>query len=733
LNNAPVSHWQAGLKGYRSDVHAVDTMTLSLKLLGPFEVRDSLGAALSLPTRKTRALLGYLAVNADRPQPRERLMALLWSDRSEKQARQSLNHALRAIRKLGNEADVALIESDGERVTLRGNALSSDAGRFRELLDHQPADAAALYAGPFLDGLSVPDPAFDAWLMEARSEFHNLACDALKAAAESRDTSEAFDCLRRLLTLDPLREDAHRRLMLLLHQSGDRAGALRQYQACADILRRELQIDPDATTRALFEKVKDESAAVPPEDRETETESGPEAPPTQGVDPLRQKTPRGFRWYTAAAALVFLVVVVGMTLWFESRSGPTDALGVAGPSSPVPDRLSVAVLPFANMSGDEEQEYFSDGLTEDLLTDLSKITALTVISRTTTFGYKGQSPDVRAVGRDLGVSHVIEGSVRKVGERVRITVQLIDAATGAHLWAERYDRDIEDIFALQDEVRGKIITALAVKLSEKERQSLATRWTDSVAAHDLYMRGLFEESSFTREGNREAVRLYEQALLIDPDYALPYTRLSNIYQMNTDNGWSDDIQVDLIRAIELAEKAAALDRHNPYVYWSLGRASARLMTPDALARGIQALERAIELDPDFADAHAYLALLNVADGRAEDGLSSVEAAMQMNPRYPFWYLFMRGITRYVVEDYDSAITDFEAAMERSPTAIFVRYWLAASYAQVGRPDDAEWQVEEMWSIGFDGSITTITESGPIQDPGYLSLFKEGLRKAGIPE
>jgi TolB-like protein/DNA-binding SARP family transcriptional activator/Flp pilus assembly protein TadD len=702
--------------------HQIDVMGLSLKLFGQFEIRDDSGAALLLPTRKTRALLGYLAINAERPQPRERLMALLWSDRGEKQARQSLNHALRAIRKLAEKENIDLIESDGERVTLRGNALESDAARFRELLEDHPGEAAALYTEPFLDGISVLDPAFEEWLLMTRSEFHTLTCDALEAAATSDDTTTAIDYLKRLLALDPLREEAHRQLMQLRHQSGDRAGALRQYKACADILSHELQVDPDATTHALYEKIKRDSGVA-----------GPEEYPSETRQPLQQKTPRASGWQIAVAAVVLLAVGGGMTMWLTSHTNPTDTADQASPSLPLSGKPSIAVLPFSNLSGDKEQDYFSDGMTEDILTDLSKISALTVISKTITFAYKGTSSDIRAVARDLGVSHIVEGSVRKIGGRVRITAQLIDTATGAHLWAERYDRELKDIFALLDEVRGKIISALAVKLSDKERRRLAIKGTDSVAAHDLYLRGLFQESSFTREGNREAMQFYEQALSIDPDYALPYTRISNILQMNTDNGWSDNMQADLKKAVELAEKGVALDPQNPYVHWSLGRATSRFMTPGALERGIKALQRAIRLDPNYTDAHAFLAILYVADGRAEDGLRSVETAIRMNSRYPFWYLFMRGITRYVVEDYKSAISDFESAAKRSPTALFVRFWLASAYAQSGQMEDAEWQFEEMQALGFEGSITTIISSGPIQDPGYLSLFTEGLRKAGIPD
>ena len=442
--------------------------------------------------------------------------------------------------------------------------------------------------------------------------------------------------------------------------------------------------------------------------------------------PVRQ------RWPVAAATALVLFLAVAGALWWqpwkaEPEPVPTER-GVA-----LAEKPSIAVLPFENISGDDEQEYFADGMTEDLITDLAKISDLTVISRTSTSGYKGRKIDIREVGEALDVRYVLEGSVRKVGERVRINAQLIDATTGAHLWAERYDGDLADIFGLQDQVLEQIVDSLALRLSETERRRLASHGTDSVAAHDFYLRGLFQESVFTREGNRQAMRFYEQALSIDPDYAMAYARIANILELNARNGWSGDVQADIAKAVELTEKAVALDPQNPNLHWSLGRATARLRTPEALQRGIKSLERAIELDPNFADAYAFLTVLYVADGRAEDGLKSVETAMRINPRYPFWYLFMRGMTRYVVEDYQSATTDFEAAAERSPTALFVRSWLAASYAQAGQMEDAEWQVEEMLIMGFEGTIAIIVETQPIQDPGYLSLYKEGLRKAGIPE
>jgi len=449
--------------------------------------------------------------------------------------------------------------------------------------------------------------------------------------------------------------------------------------------------------------------------------------------PAPELRERSRREWIVVGAMALLVIAGGGLAWFQPWAPREEPASIERMAFPLPEKPSIAVLPFVNMSGDKEQEYFSDGMTEDLTTDLSKISDLTVISRTSTSGYKGRKIDIRDVGEALNVRYVIEGSVRKAGSQVRISAQLIDATTGGHLWADRYDGELKDIFSLQDEVLEKIVEALALTLSEEERRRLAARGTDSVVAHDLYFQGLFEEAKFTRDANREAVLLYEQALSIDPDYPLPYARISNILQLNPRLGWSDDVQADLEKAVELAERAVSLDGQNPNLHWMLGRAVTRLQTPGALKRGIKAMDRAIELDPDFADAYAFLSDLYTGDGRADDGLRSVETAMRLNPRYPFWYLFMRGQTRYMVEDYESAIADFEAAAERSPTALFLRWWLAASYAQVGRQEDAEWQVEELMSLGFDGSIATITETQSIQHPAYLKLYKEGLHKAGIPE
>jgi tetratricopeptide (TPR) repeat protein len=312
---------------------------------------------------------------------------------------------------------------------------------------------------------------------------------------------------------------------------------------------------------------------------------------------------------------------------------------------------------------------------------------------------------------------------------------LIDAATGKHLWAERYDRKIRDIFALQDEVRKKIVDALAVKLTMPEQQRTALKGTASVAAYDLLMKGRYQESSFTKRGNEAAIRLYVKAVQIDPDFAEAYARMANMYDLRSRFGWGKDIDGDRKKALRFARKAIALDKNNPYSYWTLGRILSRSQDEEGgnLSESVQALERAIELNPNYADAYAYLSLLYLGVGKPKDALAAIKSAMKLNPQYPFWYIRNRGLIQYMQGDYDAAIVDLNRAVEQNSTTFMGHWWLAAAYARAGREEDAAWQLDEIQTLGEVFTILQLIELSIIHYPPYVERLTEGLRKAGASD
>jgi TolB-like protein/class 3 adenylate cyclase/Tfp pilus assembly protein PilF len=427
---------------------------------------------------------------------------------------------------------------------------------------------------------------------------------------------------------------------------------------------------------------------------------------------------------------IALAIAVGAAYWFKAGVPPETPVSAVDEAVADTAKPSIAVLPFANFSDDKEQEYFSDGLTEDLITDISRISGLDVIARNSTFAYKGQSPDVREVGKHLNVSHVIEGSVRKAGNTVRITIQLVNAHDGKHLWAERYDRELSDVFAIQDEVIGKIVAALSLKLTPEEKKQVARHGTENLQAYDLYMRGRQQESFFTRDSNIEAQRYYEQAVALDPNYAEAWAHLGQIHTLNGQFGWVEDIEAADARAKQLAEKSIELDPEIPFSRF----AYARILARDSIGqhqRAIEQSKKAIELDPNYADAYAYLGQLYITTGQAEKAPDLVRKAMRINPVIPFWYYYTLGFARFFMGDYETAVETIEVAVERNPNVFFVRLAYAAALGMAGRIDDAEWQVEELAGLGFGKPLEQVVSEMPVQDPEYRALYREGLTLAGL--
>jgi adenylate cyclase len=435
---------------------------------------------------------------------------------------------------------------------------------------------------------------------------------------------------------------------------------------------------------------------------------------------------------------ILLVMVIG-GLWmrstFFSSSSPADKVdSFVSTSNNLPGRPSIAVLPFDNMSGDPEQEYFSDGITEDIITDLSKISALFVIARNSTFVYKGQAVDIQELGEELGAAYVLEGSVRKADDTVRITAQLLDAATGMHLWAERYDRQLDDVFAVQDEVVGEIVDALEVTLTEAELVTLKQDVTEDLEAYDLTKRGWWYYHQLTNETNDLAREMFDLAVELEPQYADAYVGLGFTHYEEFAQQWSQDPQ-SLEIAHDLAEQAIELDETQASAYSLLSHVYLRRGDHN---RAIVEQERAITLDPNNANSYRDLAEALIFAGRPEEAIEHIKKAMRLNPHYPVTYPFSLGLAYTLIgyrdsspELYDQAIAAENEAVSINPNFVGSQLVLAFIYNETGREQEARTNIAQALSINPQISLAALRESVPIGDPSMLEAFLESLQKAGL--
>ena len=521
---------------------------LEISLLGGFEARLATGEPLRLKGRKTMALVAYLAIHAGEARSRDELIALLWGDRGEAQARSSLRQSLSELRKALGGADSSPLIAGRSAVALEAAGIAVDTLAFERLIDDgTPAAlqrAAELYRGDLLDGIGVHDAGFEIWLRDERQRLKNRACDALVrllgyqegAPDDQGDRGDRpMATAQRLLALDPLREAGHRALMRIHAKQGDRTSALKQYRTCRDALAAELGIAPEAETEALAEQIR--GGAAPPGD---------------------------------------------------------SALAPAAEALPLPDKPSIAVLPFANLSGDPSHEHFADCITEDIITALSKVPKLFVVARSSTFTYKGRAVEVNRVGREQGVRYVLEGSVQRGADRVRITAQLIDAASGQHIWAERYDRIIDDVFALQDEITREVTLALQIKLTDGEHARIVARGTRNLEAWELVLQANELLQGHHRHDAIEGRRLAGEALLLDETYGSAHGLLGWAHWMDAYNGWSEGAEGSLDRALEAAEQSLAME-------------------------------------PDNSETHALLAMIHLLRKQYDQALDQIEKATRLGP------------------------------------------------------------------------------------------------------
>ncbi len=417
-------------------------------------------------------------------------------------------------------------------------------------------------------------------------------------------------------------------------------------------------------------------------------------------------------------------------IWTWPPNGRIDAAvfeAVADAPPQLPVKPSIAVLPFDNMSGDPEQGYFADGITEDIITDLSKVSGLFVIARNSSFAYKGKSPDVRKVSRELGVRYVLEGSVRKAANRIRINAQMIDGTTGGHLWAERYDRGIEDIFAVQDEVTRTIVGALKVKLTPGEETRREGRAKVDPEAYDLLVRSRQTMMQLSAQASREARGMLERVIAIDPELAAAYARLSIIAFAEYVNQWNDAGPDNLTQSMELARKAIELDDTEPQAHISLALILAWTRSLDEAE--VHA-ERAVALDPNSADAYTALGSIKDYQGRHEDAAALYTRGHRLDPQFDMSLHFL-GRALLTLGRFDEAEIAFKRRLTLAPRSDMTRFYLACLYGHTGRHEEARRYWKEMLEVNPNFSLDHLKRILPYRDPTTLDRLVDGLREAGI--
>ncbi len=662
---------------------------MKLTLLGRFEF-SAAGGVVDLRGAKDRALLAFLAMAQGAAQSRDRLAGLLWSEHGERQARNSLKQALMRLRQALGPAHAPILLADRQSVGLDQAAIDVDAVNLERLVRQDSIDtlvrASSLYRGPFLDDLSVSDRAFEEWLLMERQRLRDLCERALsrvmKLALAGDSLSVAAEAAKQMLTLDPLNEQGYRTLMLV---HADEAQSLRLYEMLRERLNRELGIQPEPATDQLYEEIRRKRAAVTP-------------------------------------AIV------------SDHAGALDGLKARIDKAQA-TKPSIAVLPFNNLSDDPAQQYFSDGITDDIITELSRFRTLFVIARHSSFQYRGSRLDTTQIGQELGVRYLADGSVRRLGDRIRVTARLVDATTGANLWADRFDRDAGDILAVQDDIVRAISTILGYRVEAAGRERALHLSPDALSAYDHILRSEALFFRFTRDDNAEARRLAEKAVALDPRSSLAYTQLGWTHCLDYVSSWVADRAKALNDAYEAAQRAVLLDDAECRARWLLGNMHIyRREFDQARAQ----LRRAIALNPNDVEARGIYGFLLIAVGEVDAALEQFDLAKRHNPFEFDWMIWYRGIALFTARRYEEAIA---ALKQVGHVSNEVRFWLTVCYGAAGRPE-ARASLEEFLAVAeqqmarFPGRDLAAWEPHlqaviEYRDPAEFEHLRGALRAAGL--
>ncbi len=641
-----------------------DHLTVTIQLLGGLKVKGSDGSIVDISGSKPKALLAILALSPGMTESREKLANLLWSERGDEQARGSLRQALASLKRdLGVYGDILHIERD--RISLNRNRVSIDAVQFQEMATAgKAAQALDFYKGPLLEGMSVSDQSLEDWLSHERQRFNNLAIEVHEIRAKELTARERIKLARQLLELDPLREASHRVLIEALASAGERDQALRQYEACREMLERELGVKPATETRDLMDQLSKEVTPVP--------------------DAVAEALAKQVRNAT--------------------------------------DRTVIAVLPFANLSGDEGQDYFADGIAEDLITELARYRHLTVIGNKLSSLFKERRSDLLGMREKLGVDFLIDGSVRLAANHVRAVVKLIDVETGTHVWGDRFDREMVDVFQVQDEIVEAVIARLAFNLDEaaqKQRQrdpaSSATAYTAFLKARAHWRNG--EESL--------ALQCAERAAEIDPTYGRAYAYVAYFYAYSLFSQWTNLREQETIeRSIRAVEKALSIDRTDPFI---LQRAALSYLMLGQSEKALKCAEAAAIHSACDSEILIIRGLVWTYTGKPKEGVELLEHALGLEPRLApgCTCALMEG--RHLCGDYEGAVAALSHIID---PPYYLRLQEALSLARLGQGAEAERILKEA-PAGFDPARFARSQMRMCALPEDAEHWLESFRLAGV--
>jgi TolB-like protein/DNA-binding winged helix-turn-helix (wHTH) protein/Flp pilus assembly protein TadD len=443
-----------------------------------------------------------------------------------------------------------------------------------------------------------------------------------------------------------------------------------------------------------------------------------------------QSRERDIKAQLISAIVGLLIIITGWQILDVKRAPQTTEPEKAAES--VKEKTpSIVVLPFKNLSNDPQQDYFSEGITDDIITDLSKIGALRVVARQSANHFRNTEASHEEVAIDLGVNYIIEGSIQKSGQRLRINIQLTDVEKGLHLWAERFDRKVEDIFAIQDEIARQITNAMFVTLSDQEAERVMFRTTSNFEAYDSFLRGLQLSGNRNKQSHDATIEAYRRAIELDPNYARAYGALAVIMTRGYRFNWTDlSISDAQDRSLELAKKAVELDQSTPQIYWALSFVH---LFRREYEEAEEAALQSVNLSPNYADGYGILAFVSNWRDKPEDAINYINKATELNPYYTYDYPWNLGLAYYSLDQYENAVKNLKKALERNETVLLPRLFLAASYVKLGRQDDAEWEIEQVEIHRPSATLSMLTNTVPFENKTKVNTLIEALRKAGLAE